>query len=339
MTLSYAEACWWQRLPACLAEGGHAILVTVARADGSTPRERGASMLVEATRCTDTVGGGNLEFEAIRVARAMLAGETRQPMVRYTLGPGLRQCCGGAVWLLYEAIAPDAANARAWALRCAALTSGERLLRSWTADSKASDWRLLFADEMRETGLASRDGLHWQQVVGETRFAVRLFGAGHVGRALARMLAMTDAHLQWIDPRPEARASAQAIGLPLRLEDDPVDAVLDAPAGTWFIIMSHSHTLDFELVEAVLRRRDARFCGVIGSATKGARFRHNLRLQGLDAATIAGLCCPLGVKGIHDKAPASIAVSIMAQLLQLREADCVQSAPVLPSEVRSSQSS
>ena len=93
MTLSYAEACWWQRLPACLAEGGHAILVTVARADGSTPRERGASMLVEATRCTDTVGGGNLEFEAIRVARAMLAGETRQPRVRYTLGRG----CANAV--------------------------------------------------------------------------------------------------------------------------------------------------------------------------------------------------------------------------------------------------
>lgn len=325
---AYADPAWWQRLPECLAAGREAVLVTVARAEGSTPREPGACLLVETDRCTDTLGGGNLEFEAIDTARRLLAGESAQNMVPYTLGPGLRQCCGGAVWLLYERIAASAETARRWQVLSQALQQGERVLRHWTLSQPVSRWQLLRAGEHAATRLESRPELHWQQQIGGQGFAVRLFGAGHVGRALARVLASTEARLQWIDPRPELIESARHIGLPLRSCADPVDAVEDAPPGCWFLIMSHSHPLDFELVEAVLRRRDARFCGLIGSETKAARFRHNLRRQGLDAAAIAGLSCPLGIPGIRDKAPATIAISIAAQLLQAVEASRVQQAPV-----------
>lgn len=320
MSSPFADPAWWQRLPQCLAEGQGAVLVTVARVEGSTPREAGASLLVEARTCTDTLGGGNLEFEAIEAARQLLAGAGGPAMVPYALGPGLRQCCGGAVWLLYERITADARGSRLWARLGQALQRGERVLREWDADGMVSKWRLLAPAERVDTRLDSLPGLRWRQVVGEEGFPLRLFGAGHVGRALARVLAATEARLQWVDPRPECVESATRIGLPLRCASDPLDAVADAPVGCWFVVMTHSHALDFELVEAILRRRDARFCGLIGSATKSARFRHNLRRQGLGAATVAGLTCPLGIEGIHHKAPSSVAIAIAAQILQLREA-------------------
>ena len=334
MSPVYADPTWWQRLPECLAQGRDAVLVTVARVAGSTPRDIGATVLVEAEDCTDTVGGGNLEFEAIATARRMLAGQDAQPMVSYTLGPGLRQCCGGAVWLLYERVAATPTNCADWRDWCAALNRGERLLRAWTSARGASAWRLLHPDEQRETCLDATQAARWQQVVGGAGFPLRLFGAGHVGRALARMLAMTEARLQWIDPRPECADDARRLGIPLRQEAEPVEAVYDAPPGSWFIVMSHSHALDFELVEAILRRRDARFCGLIGSTTKAARFRHNLRRQGLDAAAVVGLTCPVGVSTIRDKAPVAVAVAITAQILQLIDAEQARRLPIIPSESR-----
>ncbi len=337
MNPAYVEASWWQRLPDCLAEGRDAVLVTVARVEGSAPREAGATLLVEADRCTDTLGGGNLEYEAIAAAHRLLRGEDAQSMVPYALGPGLRQCCGGAVWLLYERIEATPAQAARWRQLGMALQHGERLLRLWSAQPARSQWTLLAPGQAAQTRLDARPELHWQQVVGTSGFALRLFGAGHVGRALARVLATTEARLQWIDSRHECVEEARRMGLPLRSCVEPVEAVQDAQAGTWFLVMTHSHTLDFELVEAILRRRDARFCGLIGSATKAARFRHNLRRQGLDAAMIGGLSCPIGIPGIADKAPASIAIAIVAQLLQAVEAERAHQLPLSAHRSRRSQ--
>ncbi len=313
-----ADAVWWQRLPDCLAEGEPAVLVTVVRVTGSTPREPGATLLVERERVTDTLGGGNLEFEAIASARDLLAGGGQQPLVRYALGPGLRQCCGGAVWLLYERLEADPQQAAAWQARAQALQRGERLLRNWRAGAPVSRWRLLQQGEQRDSLLADGHNPGWQQVVGATAFPLRLFGAGHVGRALARTLVQTEARLQWVDSRPAMQALAPE--LPLRVCDDPVAAVDDAPPACWFIVMTHSHTLDFELVEAILRRRDAAFCGLIGSSTKAARFRHNLVKQGLSPELVAQLTCPIGIPGIRDKSPAAVAIAVAAQVLLLREA-------------------
>ena len=323
-----AEPAWWQRLPDCLAEHRDAVLVTVARVEGSAPREAGATLLVEADRCTDTIGGGNLEYQAIATARRLLSGEDVDSMVPYTLGPGLRQCCGGAVWLLYERVQADQDSVLRWRALRHALQQGARVLRDWSAVAAGSSWRALSPSELQgpvaklraEPIARAQVGQHWQQLIGATGFPVRLFGAGHVGRALARVLAGTEARLQWIDARPECAADAQRMGLPLRVCAEPLEAVEDALPGTWFIVMTHSHTLDFELVEAILRRRDARFCGLIGSATKAARFRNNLRRQGVDDGTIARLTCPIGVPGIQDKLPSVIAISIAAQLLQAVEA-------------------
>ena len=88
----------------------------------------------------------------------------------------------------------------------------------------------------------------------------------------------------------------------------------EAPAGAFYLVMTHSHALDLELVERILKRSDAAFVGLIGSETKAAKFHSRLRAKGLDSSS---LICPIGLfKG--GKHPAEVAVSAVAQLLVRR---------------------
>ena len=144
---------------------------------------------------------------------------------------------------------------------------------------------------------------------------VWLFGAGHVGRQLARILVELPLRLTWIDPR-EQQFPAQFEGAQLMQVPQPQERVADAPDGAYFVIMTHSHPLDYELCRAILQRRRFAWVGLIGSASKAARFRSRLRRDGLGVDAIARLVCPIGVEGIDSKWPAAIAVAVAAQLLQ-----------------------
>lgn len=104
---------WWQDLVLWHSDQSSMILVTVVRADGSTPREVGATMLLrfdlqQKWQQSDTIGGGHLEFQAIEIAQAMLIGrEQRTGFVeRFNLSARLGQCCGGVMWLLFEKYSP-----------------------------------------------------------------------------------------------------------------------------------------------------------------------------------------------------------------------------------------
>lgn len=237
------------------------VLVTLVATDGSAPREAGVKMVVAATRFWGTVGGGNLEYQAIDIARAMLTDGQREPTLKpFPLGPALGQCCGGAVEMLFEPFLEDRA-----------------------------------------------------QVV--------LFGAGHVGRAVAALLATLDMNVAWIDPRDGQFPDDLPDGVAATVDDDPAALVAKAPAGAMFLVMTHSHDLDEAIASAVLARGDFAYCGLIGSATKAARFRTRFARGGLTDAQIARLTCPIGIDGLHGKAPAEIAVAVAAQLLQVRAAD------------------
>lgn len=246
------------------------ILVTVVRTSGSVPREVGAWMLVTAEGLSGTVGGGHLEFDAIARARAALAGGALEPEVRYPLGPGLGQCCGGVVWLRFEPVAAGAPPR-------------------------------LPADSLRP---------------------LALFGAGHVGRAIARIARDLPLALHWVDSRadqfpadpPPAHWRQEAV--------DPIaDAVPDLAPRSAVLIMSYSHAEDFNLVAACLKRQrergDLAFIGMIGSRTKWASFRHRLQSRGFGAAELDRVVCPIGVPGVAGKQPAVIAVAVLAQILAL----------------------
>ena len=102
-------------------------------------------------------------------------------------------------------------------------------------------------------------------------------------------------------------------GFLLRVQADPAAAVADAPPGCRYLLMTHDHQIDYALCQAILKRGDAAFVGMIGSESKAARFRSRLAREGLDAG---GIACPVGIAGIASKLPAAIAVSVAAQLLQ-----------------------
>ncbi|MBI2772654.1 MAG: xanthine dehydrogenase accessory protein XdhC [Burkholderiales bacterium] len=151
---------------------------------------------------------------------------------------------------------------------------------------------------------------------------VALFGGGHVGRALAAALAPLPFAVRWIDSRDEIFPA----GLPANVQcehSDPVQAaVADLAPGSHVIVMSFSHAEDLDVVAACLLRQrranDLRFIGLIGSKTKWATFRHRLEERGFGKPELAQVTCPIGLAGIQGKQPEVIAVSVAAQLLQVR---------------------
>ncbi|MBE7419415.1 MAG: xanthine dehydrogenase accessory protein XdhC [Ideonella sp.] len=149
------------------------------------------------------------------------------------------------------------------------------------------------------------------------RFTLQLYGAGHVGRAIVRLLADIDCRVQWIDEREHEFAGAASAPHIERVCVEPVDAeVALAPAGAFYLVLTHDHALDMAITEAILRRGDFGFLGLIGSRTKRARFVHRFEARGIAADTLARLTCPIGVPGIAGKEPAVIALAAVAQLLQ-----------------------
>jgi xanthine dehydrogenase accessory factor len=237
----------------------YAIEVLVLETRGSAPREAGTRMWVSAAEVRGTIGGGNLEYSALKIAREMLfSSETRKER-RFALGDSLGQCCGGSVTLRFE--------------RKEIVESAEKPL-----------------------------------------FDVVLFGAGHVGKEVARILERLPCRLTWIDPRPEVFPSSVGTNVKVVIEEEPAWMVDEAPPGALYLVMTHSHALDLEIVERVLRRNDVAFLGLIGSQTKAAKFRLRLEQKGISSK---GLVCPVGLfkAGKH---PAEVAVSAVAQLLVRR---------------------
>jgi xanthine dehydrogenase accessory factor len=150
------------------------------------------------------------------------------------------------------------------------------------------------------------------------RFALQLYGAGHVGRAIVALLAGIHCRVWWIDERESEFPPSP---LPRHIERvcvEPVEAeVAQAPAGAFYLVLTHSHDLDLRVGEAILRRGDFGFFGLIGSRTKRARFNHFYEQRGITSATIERMTCPIGVPGIAGKQPEVIAIAAVAQLLQL----------------------
>ncbi|MBV9892267.1 MAG: xanthine dehydrogenase accessory protein XdhC [Rhizobacter sp.] len=160
-------------------------------------------------------------------------------------------------------------------------------------------------------------------------FHLQLHGAGHVGRAIATLLATLDCDVDWLDERDDGFPATTALGSPwpANIRTTSADTVerevANAPADAFYLVLTHEHALDLRIVEAILRRGDAAFCGLIGSKTKRASFVRRLGERGVASEAVAKLTCPIGVAGIGGKSPEVVAAAVVAQLLaraELREA-------------------
>lgn len=286
-------------------------MVSVLATEGSAPRGAGTRMLVTADGIAGTIGGGSLEFHAMEQARAVLALAPGTWRVQdFPLGPLLGQCCGGRVRLLVEHLDP---------LRLDWLGgAGEgRTLVSRLAPGHVERW---IDDEAETRPLSARGdrpeaGTRFAETIGQNRRPLYLFGAGHVGQAIAQHAERLPFRLAWFDTRPLFDSIPGVTLVPERAVEQ---CMLDAPDDAAIVILTHDHALDYRLTLAALRRAPVAFIGLIGSATKRARFLSRLARDGIDDAARARLCCPIGIDGVVGKEPDVIAIATLAQLLQLR---------------------
>jgi xanthine dehydrogenase accessory factor len=243
-------------------------LVIVAAARGSTPRERGASMVVTGDGLAGTIGGGKLEFDAIADARALLYGGLMEETRVVALGPETGQCCGGSVTITIR--------------------------RGLSADIESLRQAEIRADARRP--------------------CVFIYGAGHVGRALARALLPLPFDVTLVDSRAEELARIDAQGLRVILSEQSGAIAAQAPSWAAHVVMTHSHGLDSLIAASILERGDFAYLGIIGSATKRALFLKAFRQTDVPEDMISRITCPIGGVGVRDKRPEVIAAMTAAEI-------------------------
>lgn len=296
-----------------LARDPAVALVTVVAVRGSAPREAGARMVVTAAGdIAGTIGGGRLELEAIDLARSMLAGgEGGLRLRRFALGPALGQCCGGDVTLAVETI--TATRAADIAALAAAEAAGGLMTEADVAEGRPVVRRVVGRSEADPS--ASLSGGVLAETFARAPRPLLLFGAGHVGRAVVLALAALPFAVTWIDERADMFPGAVPGNVRLVATNRPADAVRAAPDASFALVMTHDHGVDLDIVHAALVRGAFPYVGLIGSATKRARFEHRLADLGLPDETARSFRCPIGVPGIASKEPAAIAAAVAAELL------------------------
>ncbi len=315
------------------------VLVTVVEVIGSAPREVGARMLVTANSLTDTIGGGNLEHEAMSQARKMLTGQItpNRRLEFFGLGVMMNQCCGGAVRLLFEMVTPENSKALYNRLYHVGRKRIEFLVSSLAEDgttvvlSTKHDWetvpaaveaqtlRLLESSEPSSTLFSDESGEWFLTRIDDRPTKVVLFGAGHVGKALIKLLEDLPFQIDWVDSRKDMFPTEIPLNTVVHSLSDPLSFVSDQASRTFYVVMTHSHGLDYEICSKILRERDFGWLGLIGSNTKAQRFKNRMIDDGIDAFTLNRLNCPIGIEGVRGKFPAVIALSTAAQLLQERQ--------------------
>lgn len=289
-------------IEACRSHGTVARVV-VARLRGSGPREVGASMLVWQNGTLGTIGGGTLEHQATQAARAR--GEIGSyHLSHHALGPDLGQCCGGAVDLVTEVF--DLDHAQALPTDIVLRGGGARPLAATRISAQARN-----AGTLPQPQLI--DGWMVEPVTTPTRH-IWVWGAGHVGRALVAVLAPLPAtQITWIDTGEERFPDAIPPQVDMLTGGTPADFVRYAPPRTDHLIVTYSHALDLELCHRLLTHGFGT-AGLIGSATKWARFRSRLAQLGHSDASIAQITCPIGRPALG-KHPQAIALGVGADLL------------------------
>lgn len=335
------------------ADGPRA-LITVIETKGSTPREAGTRMVVTKDKCLGTIGGGQLEYRIVDIARAMLGnGNGTRQVHELTLGPELKQCCGGVVkvtvdtlsaadltWTdnLNEPLEPcvvvSVLENEGSVSQCSRLLVGKTSTNGTLGDTEldvqaveaaramlqaSSEHQLDPAAGMQIRKVSEQSPELLFEMIRAADFHLMLFGAGHVGKALVNCLGTLPCRVTWVDSRADEFPASVPPNVTVCVRDTPADEVARAGANTFFLVMTHSHPMDFQICKAVLGG-GFDYLGLIGSKSKRARFKKNLIAQGIPAETTARLTCPIGIDSIKGKHPATIAIAVVAQLIEVYEA-------------------
>jgi xanthine dehydrogenase accessory protein XdhC len=309
---------WIETALAHIASRTPVALVTLTDVKGSAPRDAGARMIVWANGQAGTIGGGNLEFMVVREARALLEDETLPPLPRGEgaggEGPSAEQSLKSEM--------PSASHQTPYAnIRPSSPCPSPQGRRGFVLERDYPLGPILgqccggrVSVRIERLGSKSKTWLKQQLLAEEVgKTPLLIFGAGHVGQAIAHAIAPLPFALAWFDTRREYATEAKYI-------TDPRVIVAAAPERAFYLIVTHNHDLDYELTRTVLARGDGGYCGLIGSHSKRRRFERQLRADGVPSVEIERLVCPIGgALAIKDKSPPVIAAAVAAEMLLVRE--------------------
>ncbi|MGP9557399.1 XdhC family protein [Psychrobacter sp. AOP7-A1-24] len=306
---------WYEGLARYQQRGIAHVLATVVAVNGSAPRALQAKMIVTQDSIVDTLGGGGLEHDVINTARQLLNGEIAATVSK-EVKPKVSEIDGDSTAASSKAVRRDAVYTKHYPL-------GAKL-----AQCCGGSVTVMF-ECFNVTPPMS----------------VLVFGAGHVASALMTILAELPCQVDWVDSRPEMferylvdesnTKQSKRYNLPAhirpRIDDEPVDFVrpfIEQGGQRFILVMTHDHSVDFELVRAALDTISdsssaddkcsdvtAPYVGCIASATKAKRFRDRLVQRDYNDQLVSQLVMPIGLP-IGGKEPMAVAVSIVAQLLQ-----------------------
>lgn len=297
-------------LEKCMAAHGAVVRVLVVSTKGSAPRDAGATMLVWQGGQSGTIGGGALEHQASLHARDMLADAKPVMHITQPLGPNLGQCCGGNVTLVLER----------FTAKNLPIENELVFARVIDADAHAIIPALLQRriEAVTDTPIAPILTAGWlAETVQPLPTPIWIYGAGHVGRALARTLAPLDGYdITLIDTDAERLPKHLPQNITTLTAKNMADLVKHANADTHHYIMTMDHAFDLEICHQLLGRKFG-FTGLIGSKTKWTRFQNRLEQLGHTRSNISRITCPIGDPALG-KEPQTIAVSIAHALLLKR---------------------
>lgn len=275
-------------LEAAVAKHGKTARIVISKTAGSAPREAGAAMLVWQGGQSGTIGGGALELHVTQVARAMIRSGQMAMREQYPLGPALGQCCGGFVTIVTE------------------------VFHARNLPKELPYARRISGNASRPKGDNFMDKKGWLiECAPPKRRPLWIYGAGHVGQALIHYLApLPDFDITWIDTHPSRFPHQHVTNI---VATEPPGVVNDAPDDAEHLILTYSHTIDLALCHTILSRK-FESAGLIGSATKWARFRTRLAALGHEPAQIARIACPIGDPSLG-KHPAALALGVAHTLI------------------------
>lgn len=158
------------------------------------------------------------------------------------------------------------------------------------------------------------------ETINPERSTVAIFGAGHVGQALIKVLSILPIDIVVTDSRPEQLKQAQEFSsseakLAFRLEKIPEIVIETLPQNSHILILTHDHAEDIAILDTALKHEGLGYIGLIGSSAKWSHFKQELAKQGHDKAAQARVTTPIGLPNIFGKTPQTIAISTAAQLL------------------------
>ncbi|MDE2648059.1 MAG: xanthine dehydrogenase accessory protein XdhC [Paracoccaceae bacterium] len=312
----------FQKTNECIKSHGKIARVLILKTFGSAPRDEGTTMLIWDSGQFGTIGGGELEYQVTRLAKKIIIDNKGSRIKKYSLGPDMGQCCGGAVELLIEIL--DETK-----VKFISVDDGF-FARPVFKDEKSLNVQALIKSYRNKSvpiKTSFKDGWLFEPVTKEKEL-IWIYGAGHVGTAIANILSkLSQFSVTCIDTSQDRYPDNFPKTVKKLITKNPAHIVQYAPSETHHLILTYSHALDLEICHQLLQHNFAT-AGLIGSKTKWARFKKRLNELNYTFEQINRIICPIGEPSFG-KSPYEIAIGVASMLLEkekniklVKEAKC-----------------